>query len=41
MSMVQGAVYVNHTLMPIVAKGCVDVVIVWPHLGEVPPKSIE
>lgn len=41
MSLVQGAVGLMRPLPPIVAKGGVDGVIVWPHLDEVSPEAIE
>jgi LacI family transcriptional regulator len=41
MSMVQGAVGAKRPLPPIVAKGGVDGVIVWPHLDDVSSKAIE
>lgn len=41
MSMVQGAVGAKRALPPIVAKGGVDGVIVWPHLDDVPSDVIE
>ncbi len=41
MSMVQGAVGVKRPLPPIVAKGGVDGVIVWPHLDDVSSDAIE
>jgi DNA-binding LacI/PurR family transcriptional regulator len=41
MSMVQGAVGVKRPLPPIVAKGGVDGVIVWPHLDDVSPEAIK
>lgn len=41
MSMVQGAVGAKRPLPPIVAKGGVDGVIVWPHLDDVSLEAIE
>jgi LacI family transcriptional regulator len=41
MSMVQGAVGAMRPLPPIVAKGGVDGVIVWPHLDNVSSKAVE
>lgn len=41
MSMVQGAVGVKRPLPPIVAKGGVDGVIVWPHLDAVSSDAVE
>ena len=41
MSMVQGAVGLKRPLPPIVAKGGVDGVIVWPHLDDVSPEAME
>ena len=41
MSMVQGAVGAKRPLPPIVAKGGVDGVIVWPHLDDVSSDAIE
>ena len=41
MSMVQGAVGSKRPLPPIVAKGGVDGVIVWPHLDDVSPEAME
>ncbi len=41
MSMVQGAVGAQRPLPPIVVKGGVDGVIVWPHLDGVAPEAIE
>ncbi|MDB4516405.1 LacI family transcriptional regulator [Crocinitomicaceae bacterium] len=41
MSMVHGAVGLKRPLPPIVAKGGVDGVIVWPHLDDVSPEAME
>lgn len=41
MSLVQGAVGAQRPLPPIVVRGDVDGVIVWPHLDEVSSKTIE
>ena len=41
MSMIQGAVGAKRALPPIVAKGGVDGVIVWPHLDEVSSEAVE
>ncbi len=41
MSMVQGAVGARRPLPPIVAKGGVDGVIVWPHLDDVSAEAME
>ncbi|MBN1361106.1 MAG: LacI family DNA-binding transcriptional regulator [Sedimentisphaerales bacterium] len=41
MSMVQGAVGAQRPLPPIVVKGGVDGVIVWPHLDGVSPAAVE
>ena len=41
MSMIQGAVGAKRPLPPIVAKGGVDGVIVWPHLDDVSSEAVE
>ena len=41
MSLVQGAISVNRQLPPIVARGGVDGVIVWPNLDGVPDETVE
>ncbi|HHH76078.1 MAG TPA: LacI family transcriptional regulator [Phycisphaerae bacterium] len=41
MSMIQGAVGAKRPLPPIVAKGGVDGVIVWPHLDDVSSETVE
>jgi DNA-binding LacI/PurR family transcriptional regulator len=40
-SMVQGTINSNRQLPPIVARGEVDGVIIWPELGEVNPETLE